>query len=71
LLKVRAECVIFALLFFRNFLDFIRVMILFDHIGLGKRKRRREGAGALSPDLQPSSRVRSRERRAAVCRMIG
>ncbi|MDE7305033.1 MAG: hypothetical protein K2N04_03870 [Alistipes sp.] len=46
-------------------------MIVFDHIGSGKRKRRREGAGALSPDLQQASRVRSRERRAAVCRMIG
>lgn len=68
---MRAECVTFALLFFQNFLDFIQAMILFDHIGLGKRKRRREGAGALSPDLQPSLRVRSRERRAAVCRMIG
>ena len=61
----------FCIVVFQCFLDFIRTMIVFDHIGSGKRKRRREGAGALSPDLQQASRVRSRERRAAVCRMIG
>lgn len=62
---MRPESATFVTLYSGPAPDSAYAMIVFDHNGPVGRRRRREGAGALSPHLQCVCGIRSRERHAA------